>query len=143
MSFKDKVAGDFGMVRDRMEIGEDNFVTKQGKIPSIHFSDRINECLYRPWRNAIIIKHIGLPVSYTFFRARLLQRWALKGPMSLIDLENNYYVVKFLLAEDMNYVLTGDPWQIDGQYLVTQKWKPSFDSKEEKNYLHDYLGPNE
>ncbi|CAB4289229.1 unnamed protein product [Prunus armeniaca] len=73
----------------------------------------------------------------------LLQRWALKGPMSLIDLENNYYVVKFLLAKDMNYVLTGDPWQIDGQYLVTQKWKPGFDSKEEKNYLHDYLGPNE
>lgn len=33
MSFKDEVACDFGMAEDRMEIGEDDFITKQGKIP--------------------------------------------------------------------------------------------------------------
>ncbi|KAB5531982.1 hypothetical protein DKX38_018652 [Salix brachista] len=37
-------------------------------------------------------------------------RWKLKGPMTLIDLENNFFIVKFLLDEDMKYVLIGGPW---------------------------------
>lgn len=52
--------------------------------------------------------------------------------MTLIDLENNFFIVKFLLDEDMKYVLTGGPWQIAGQYVTTQRWKPGFDPKEEK-----------
>ncbi|KAJ6670143.1 hypothetical protein OIU85_014250 [Salix viminalis] len=28
---------------------------------------------------------------------------------------------------DMEYVLTGGPWQIIGQYVTTQRWKPRFD----------------
>ncbi|CAL8134633.1 unnamed protein product [Prunus armeniaca] len=51
--------------------------------------------------------------------------------MSLIDLENNYFIVKFLLEEDMQYVITGGPWQIAAQYLVTQQWKLGFNPKEE------------
>ncbi|BFG40981.1 hypothetical protein CerSpe_272550 [Prunus speciosa] len=132
MSFKDKVSGDFGMAEDQMVISDDDVVVKQGAIPSIQFSDKVKSALYRPWRSAVIIKLMGRPLAYTFLRSRLLQRWALKGPMSLIDLENNYYIVKFLYEEDMRYVLTGGPWQIAGQYIVTQKWKPGFNAKEEK-----------
>ncbi|CAL2228539.1 unnamed protein product [Prunus armeniaca] len=125
MSCKDKVSGDFGMAEDQMVFSDDDVVIKQGAIPSIQFSDK-------PWRSAVIIKLMGRPLAYTFLRSRLLQRWALKGPMSLIDLENNYFIVKFLYEEDMRYVLTGGSWQIAGQYIVTQKWKPGFNAKEEK-----------
>ncbi|CAL9011692.1 unnamed protein product [Prunus brigantina] len=31
-----------------------------------------------------------------------------------------------------SYVLTGGPWQIAGQYLVTKQWKPGFNLKEER-----------
>ncbi|BFG15828.1 hypothetical protein CerSpe_021020 [Prunus speciosa] len=120
MSFKDKVSGDFGMAEDQMVISDDDVAIKQGAIPSIQFSDKVKSALCRPWRSAIIIKLMGRPLAYTFLRSRLLQRWALKGPMSLIDLENNYYIVKFLYEEDMRYVLTGGPWQIAGQYIMTQ-----------------------
>ncbi|KAI5339511.1 hypothetical protein L3X38_018783 [Prunus dulcis] len=132
MSFKDKVSGDFGMAEDQLVFSDDDVVIKQGAIPSIQFSDKVKSSLYRPWRSAVIIKLMGRPLAYTFLRSRLLQRWALKGPMSLIDLENNYFIVKFLYEEDMRYVLTGGPWQIAGQYIVAQKWKPGFNAKEEK-----------
>ncbi|VVA23699.1 PREDICTED: reverse mRNAase [Prunus dulcis] len=120
------------MAEDQLVFSDDDVVIKQGAIPSIQFSDKVKSSLYRPWRSAVIIKLMGRPLAYTFLRSRLLQRWALKGPMSLIDLENNYFIVKFLYEEDMRYVLTGGPWQIAGQYIVAQKWKPGFNAKEEK-----------
>ncbi|KAI5351227.1 hypothetical protein L3X38_004118 [Prunus dulcis] len=132
MSFKDKVSGLSGMADDHLIIGDGDCMVMDGDIPSINFSESIKDCLYRPWRTSVIIKLMGRPLTYNFLRARLLQRWALKGPMSLIDLENNYFIVKFLLEEDMQYVLTGGPWQIAGQYLVTQQWKPGFNPKEER-----------
>ncbi|KAI5337780.1 hypothetical protein L3X38_017051 [Prunus dulcis] len=54
------------------------------------------------------------------------QKWRLKGDWKLIDLVNDYFVVKFDLEEDLNCVLTSGPWIIAGQYLVMQKWRPSF-----------------
>ena len=132
MSFKDKVSADFGMAADNMVIGDDDYVIQYGEVPSIQFSDKIKDCLYRPWKAAIIIKLMGKPLNYHFLRERLLQRWKLKGPMTLIDLENNFFIVKFLLDEDMEYVLTGGPWQIVGQYVTTQRWKPGFDPNKEK-----------
>ncbi|CAL8166299.1 unnamed protein product [Prunus armeniaca] len=109
MSFKDKVSGDFGMAEDQLVIGDDDFVIEQGEIPSIQFSDKVKSCLFQPWRTAVILKLMGWPLSYAFLRTRLLQKWDLKGLMSLIDLENNYFIAKFLLAEDMRYVLSGGP----------------------------------
>lgn len=94
MSFKDKVSRDFRMAEDKFENNDDDVVIKHGAIPSIEFSKRVKDCLYRPWRTSVIIKLMGRPLSYTFLRDRLLQRWELKGLMSLIDLENNYFIVK-------------------------------------------------
>ncbi|CAL9017859.1 unnamed protein product, partial [Prunus brigantina] len=55
-----------------------------------------------------------------------VQKWSLKGEWKLIDLINDYFVVKFELEEDLNFVLTGGPWIIAGQYLVMQKWRSGF-----------------
>ncbi|KAJ6396225.1 hypothetical protein OIU77_021288 [Salix suchowensis] len=132
MSFKDKVSADFGKAEDNMVFGDEDYIIQHGEVPSIQFSDKIKECLYRPWKSAIIIKLIGMPLNFYFLRDRLLRRWQLKGPMTLIDLENNFFIVKFLLEEDMKHVLTGGPWQVVGQYVTTQRWKPGFDPKEEK-----------
>lgn len=98
-----------------MVLGDDDYVIKRGSCPSIQFSDKIKCSLYRPWRTTVIIKLMGRRLAFTFLRTCLLKKWDLKGPMSLIDLENNYFIVKFLLEEDMKYVLTGGPWQIAGQ----------------------------
>ncbi|XP_020421299.1 uncharacterized protein LOC18774519 [Prunus persica] len=82
--------------------------------------------LCRPWKNALIIKLLGRSHTYNYLHDRLHQKWSLKGEWKLIDLVNDYFVVKFELEEDLNFVLTGGPWIIASQYLVMQKWRHGF-----------------
>ncbi|KAI5310973.1 hypothetical protein L3X38_030077 [Prunus dulcis] len=110
------------MEEDQLVIQDGDFeVSESANCPSIRFSEQIKEKLYRPWRNSIIIKFVGRAQTYNFILARLKQQWQLKGPMQLIDLANDFFIVRFLLEEDLNHVLTGGPWVIAGQYLTTQK----------------------
>ncbi|KAB2629216.1 hypothetical protein D8674_034011 [Pyrus ussuriensis x Pyrus communis] len=100
--------------------------------PCIKFTDSVKSRLLRPWRNAIIIKIMGKAHTHNFVLGRLQQRWSmLQGRFSLIDLENNFFIVKFVLESDMNNILCGGPWIIAGQYLVMQKWRAGFDPHSE------------
>nr|XP_011467266.1 PREDICTED: uncharacterized protein LOC105352294 [Fragaria vesca subsp. vesca] len=65
--------------------------------------------------------------SYDFILRGLRRKWQVKGGWKLIDLPNDFYVVKFNLEEDMNYALFEGPWILAGQTLVVRQWKPSFD----------------
>lgn len=49
------------------------------------------------------------------------------GKLSLIDLEQGYYIAKFELEEDFMCVISNGPWLINGQYLTVQQWRPEFD----------------
>ncbi|XP_021825377.1 uncharacterized protein LOC110766368 [Prunus avium] len=89
---------------DDLNDDEDVQISHGERGPSIQFSDRAMDRLCKPWRNALIV--------------RLQQKWSLKGAWKLVDLVNDYYVVKFDLKEDLNFVLTGGPWIIAGQYLI-------------------------
>ncbi|KAJ6375865.1 hypothetical protein OIU77_000767 [Salix suchowensis] len=51
--------------------------------------------------------------DYIIQNGKLLRRWKPKELITFIDLENNFLIVKFLLDEDMKYVLIGGPWQFD------------------------------
>ncbi|KAM2870174.1 hypothetical protein FF1_017991 [Malus domestica] len=48
------------------------------------------------------------------------------------DLINGYFVATFKKNGDLEFVLTGGPWVISGQYLVIHKWKPGFDANSSK-----------
>ncbi|CAL2230117.1 unnamed protein product [Prunus armeniaca] len=133
MNFKEKPMniGRFGLNKedleeDRVKIEDDDFEVSEGsRGPCIRFSEKVKDRLYRPWQNVIIIKLMGKAHAYNFLLTRLKQKWSmLKGPMSLIDLENNFYIVRFALEEDMRYVFSGGPWTIAVQSLVMQRWKP-------------------
>ncbi|MBA0726213.1 hypothetical protein Golax_002055 [Gossypium laxum] len=66
----------------------------------------------------------GIP-SITFSE-RVMMLWNSKHPFHLIDLENDYYLVRFNDEEDYNNVLTSGPWVILGQYLTFRLWSPMF-----------------
>lgn len=46
--------------------------------------------------------------------------------MQLINIDHDFYTVKFDLKADKEFVLTGGPWIIAGQYLTIHKWRPGF-----------------
>ena len=47
---------------------------------------------------------------------------------SVIDLENNFFLVRFKTEGDAHYALTQGPWTILGHCLTVQQWNPHFDS---------------
>ncbi|ONI21009.1 hypothetical protein PRUPE_2G044900 [Prunus persica] len=67
-----------------------------------------------PWKNALIIKLLGRSHTYNYLHDRLAPKWSLVGGWKLIDLMNDYFVVRFDLEEDLNFVLTRGPWMIAG-----------------------------
>lgn len=105
---------------------EDVVISRGDRGPSIQFSDRAMNRLCQPWKNSLIIKLLGRSHTYNYIHDRLQQKWSLKGNWKLVDLVNDFYVVRFDLEEDLNYVLTEGPWIIAGQYLTLQKWKQGF-----------------
>ncbi|XP_021823959.1 uncharacterized protein LOC110765193 isoform X1 [Prunus avium] len=105
---------------------EDVTISRGDRGPCIQFSERAMSRLCKPWENALIIKLLGRSHTYNYLHARLQQKWGLKGGWKLVDLMHDYFVVKFDLEEDLNFVLTGGLWIIAGQYLVMQHWRPGF-----------------
>ncbi|KAK2640988.1 hypothetical protein Ddye_022751 [Dipteronia dyeriana] len=43
-----------------------------------------------------------------------------------MDLGDGFFVARFQIKEDLDYVLTNNPWVIMKQYLVVQRWRPNF-----------------
>ncbi|VVA36392.1 PREDICTED: reverse mRNAase [Prunus dulcis] len=96
---------------------EDAVISRDERGPCIQFSVRAMDHLCKPWKNALIIKLLGRSQPHNYLKARLQQKWSLKGDWKLVDLVNDYFVVKFDINEDLNFVLTGGPWIIVRQYL--------------------------
>ncbi|CAL8995128.1 unnamed protein product [Prunus brigantina] len=138
-SFRDKLMNKVNLVKnigidvnsldtdyDELNDDEDVVISRGDRGPSIQFSEKAMSRLCKPWKNALIVKLLGRSHTYNYLHDRLQQKWSLKGGWKLVDLVNDYFVVKFELEEDLEFVLTGGPWIIAGQYLVLQKWRPGF-----------------
>ncbi|KAJ8767163.1 hypothetical protein K2173_013560 [Erythroxylum novogranatense] len=100
--------------------------------PKILFSDAELEAFCQTWRCAIIIKVMGRTVGYVTLRRRLLQIWNPKGELELIDLPNDYFIVKFSNKEDRDFAMFEGPWMVQGHCLLVQEWTPAFHPLEAK-----------
>lgn len=119
-----------GPAIEEIEFADEDCIYYKGKLgTNVCFSERVYDKLDLKWRCAVIIKLMGKPNSNNaikFMADSLRRKWNLQGPWQIIDLPNDYFVVKFHLHEDMNTALCGGPWIIAGQTLVVQQWKPEF-----------------
>ncbi|KAJ1418543.1 Zinc finger, CCHC-type [Sesbania bispinosa] len=92
--------------------------------PTVHVSSRKFHEACKPWKSAVIIKVLGKRVGLKFLHLRLLKMWPTLGDMELIDLEFDYFLVRFSNPSDVNMVFEQGPWLISGHYLVIQNWQP-------------------
>ena len=97
-----------------MTVGDD------GTMPTIQFSKRIHDKLTKPWQNSVVVKLLGRNIGYKVLCNRLKVMWHMIQDFSLIDLENNYFLVRLHSPEDAVYALTEGPWVIFGHYLTVQ-----------------------
>lgn len=86
---------------------------------------RINLC--RPWRKSLIIKVLGKDVGLKFLHEKIQKLWKPTGAFELIDIPNNFWLVRFTSDSDFDFALDGEPWLVAGQYLMCQRWKPEFE----------------
>ena len=69
--------------------------------PIIPISKEKQKELCKPWRSALIVKLLGKRISMHFLHARLLKLWNLFGGFKFINVENDYYLVRFSYIKDI------------------------------------------
>ncbi|KAK3185109.1 hypothetical protein Dsin_032395 [Dipteronia sinensis] len=114
----------FGNTKEKLKIDTEDILITEG--PMMKLSPKLKEQLHKPWDNALILKIMGRPHTLNFMTSKLTQKWSLLGHWQLTDFGEDYFVVRFQMKDDLDYVLTSGPWVIANQYMVTQKWRPNF-----------------
>ena len=51
--------------------------------------------------------------------------------MNIIDLMDDYFLIKFSAFVDYEFTLTKGPWLIFDHYLIVRPWDPEFDPKQD------------
>ncbi|KAM3247164.1 hypothetical protein P3L10_008931 [Capsicum annuum] len=77
--------------------------------------------IHRPWSYSVIIKLTRRKVNHVYLRNRLSILWKPMEELILIDLGNDYFIVKFLKEENMQTALKKGPWFINGAFLSVRK----------------------
>ncbi|KAL4382918.1 hypothetical protein GQ457_15G016510 [Hibiscus cannabinus] len=133
-SFRDMVIGysnDTVLAKDihdlDVEIQEDDVVmSSTDGIPTIDFFERVHALIDSKLVNSVIVRLLGRSIGYAALLSRIKTLWNLRGEVALIDLDNDYFLVRFAESEDCSQVLTGGPWLIYGCYLTVQPWSRDF-----------------
>lgn len=87
--------------------------------------------LERLQKNVVIVKLLGRTMGYRALCSRLESLRGMCKGFSVIDLENDFYLVRFKTETDAHHALTQGPWTILGHYLTVQPWHLRFESSTE------------
>ncbi|KAK8996043.1 hypothetical protein V6N11_076293 [Hibiscus sabdariffa] len=123
--------GPTGFREDVVTILEDDIILYRNRpIPSIQFSDRVHDQIDHNLKNALIVRLLGQAIGYNVLLSRIHALWKPDGSLQLIDLENNYFIVRFSAESDYTRVLTDGLWTIFGSYWIVQTWSRTFTTSE-------------
>ena len=83
-----------------------------------------------PWTKALIVKVYGKIVGYSYLTFKINTLWKPIANMDYVDLEKDFFLIKFNERSDYNKVLQGGPWFIREHFLAIKPWKPYFKASE-------------
>lgn len=90
--------------------------------PSIEFLGRIRQILFQDMDNTVVLNLLGHNIEYAALLNKIYSMWKLTGSLHLMDIENDYFLVKFHNKIDCDRTLLEGSWIIFGQYLMIQPW---------------------
>ena len=144
LSFKDKLVGEipgaFAQafdLRDKEETDkvpnsfkanmESDEIRELGEgLVAVKISQGLKQHIRAPWSKALIVKVYRRTVGYNFLHAKILSLWNSVGRIDCIDLEKDFFLVRFLVKEDHDSVLKNGPWFIGKNFLSIRPWEPNF-----------------
>lgn len=92
-------------------------------IPSLTFSDWASQFIDRNMSLTVIVKLLGRRIGFNALHNKVSTSWNLKNWFQLIELENDFFLVRFQNKDDLNWVIFGGPWVIFGHYLFVRPWE--------------------
>lgn len=109
---------------------DDVKISLDGLYPQVCFSKRIHSLIDESNRQMVIVRMLERPIEYRALSKRIKSLWGLTSEYKIIDLDNNYFLVKLASQNNYNRILMGDPWMMYGHYLVVQPWSRDFSMEE-------------
>ncbi|XP_019231502.1 PREDICTED: uncharacterized protein LOC109212329 [Nicotiana attenuata] len=101
-------------------------------IKQIALTEDCRQRIYEPWKSSIIIKLVGKRMLHQYLKKKIQELWHPTEDLSLIDLGEDYYIIKFRKKENMEKAINQGPWFINGHFLLIIKWKPNFVATKER-----------
>lgn len=83
---------------------------------AIKFSKEFKSRIRSPWSKPLIVKVYGRSVGFSFLHGRLLSLWKPVGKIDCVDLDKEFFLVRFSTREDCEVVLR-NPWFIGENFL--------------------------
>ncbi|XP_013669344.2 uncharacterized protein LOC106373757 [Brassica napus] len=118
------------------EIVDESFVESNLKLefpngedgePVIMIGEEVLIAMNGLWKRCMIVKVLGRSIPLLSLKRRLKELWKPAGSMFVMDLPNNFFMVRFGVEEEYMNALSGGPWRAFGSYLMVQAWTPEFD----------------
>nr|POF10457.1 hypothetical protein CFP56_04682 [Quercus suber] len=107
-------------------VSDDEEEQEQEGSTRVCFSKEEKIHMRDPWKRAIIIKTFGRRLGFSFLVEKIRSMWKPTRNMDCIDLGFDFFLVKFELAIDVDFILKGGPWFIGQHYLAIRQWEPEF-----------------
>ncbi|KAJ4828190.1 hypothetical protein Tsubulata_015455 [Turnera subulata] len=134
-SFRDVVSepADLWDLEDDVEYEDGDIVYVDGEFGmGIELSETFKSRLDKQWQNSVIVKLLGRTIGYKALCGRIQTLWNPRGKFRVIDLLNNYFIVRFELHTDCIHALCDGPWQVYGSALTVQPWSSHFRAAEDR-----------
>ncbi|KAL0904897.1 hypothetical protein M5K25_027057 [Dendrobium thyrsiflorum] len=112
------------------------FSSSLGHFPTenftAHFSKSQFEASAPEWTLSLVGYSIGRRPYYEALFSVFKRAWYLKGALSLLTLDDGFFLLKFTSPKDFEMAWTGGPWFFFGKPFILQKWTPDFVPKREE-----------
>ncbi|KAI0524447.1 hypothetical protein KFK09_003817 [Dendrobium nobile] len=83
------------------------------------------------WALSLVGYSIGRCPYYEALLITIKKTWSLKGSLTLLTLDEGFFLLKFNNREDYDMAWSGGPWFFLGKPFILQKWTPDFVPKRE------------
>ncbi|KAL4325829.1 hypothetical protein GQ457_11G022230 [Hibiscus cannabinus] len=107
-----------GSQMDKMEVE----ANPPGVGDALALVDVVNWGVYS---KAVVSRHCK-SIGYRALKNRVHSLWSPIGELNIIDLDNEYYLIRFAMDADYDKVLSGGPWMKYDCYLTVQPWSRDF-----------------
>ena len=91
-------------------------------LASVSLLKETKQRIRASWAKAFIVKVFGKIVRYNFPHLKLKGLWKPIGRVDTVDLGRDFFLLRFLIIEDLEMVFKKGPWFIGEHFLSIRRW---------------------